>query len=169
MISIRPASLSDVAAILELEQYAAGAAHWDAQEYSRILKNETAAPRFLLVAEQHSPESLHNGPTLESGNSKLRFVGFIVARAIGPEWEIENVAVAAQARRQHVGTQLVRAVLDLARRDRGTSVHLEVRASNAAARALYETCGFDHIGTRKDYYRDPDEDAVLYSVGVSLD
>ncbi len=38
---------------------------------------------------------------------------------------------------------------------------LEVRSSNAAARALYGRFGFDEAGVRKDYYRDMGEDAVI--------
>ena len=46
-------------------------------------------------------------------------------------------------------------------REKGVSViHLEVRSGNAAARAFYEKEGFTVDGVRKNYYRDPVEDAV---------
>ncbi len=38
---------------------------------------------------------------------------------------------------------------------------LEVRESNEAARALYGGLGFRHVGTRRSYYRQPPEDAVV--------
>ena len=41
----------------------------------------------------------------------------------------------------------------------------EVRKSNLAARALYEKLGFSLIGERKNYYKDPTEDACLYRRG----
>jgi len=40
-------------------------------------------------------------------------------------------------------------------------VYLEVRASNRAAIALYEKCGFNCIGKRSAYYRYPTEDALV--------
>ena len=41
------------------------------------------------------------------------------------------------------------------------SLTLEVRASNASARSLYEKLGFEQIGCRKNYYRNPKEDALI--------
>ena len=45
-----------------------------------------------------------------------------------------------------------------------STVLLEVRESNTAARQLYEKLGFVEIGGRPDYYRDPVEDALLLSI-----
>lgn len=149
MITIRPAALADIPTILALERSSPGAAHWDEQEYSRILRGNTAAERLVLVAEE-------NG-----------IIGFIVARAVGPEWEIENIAVAPQAMRQQLGTGLVSAIVELARKRGGAALHLEVRESNAAARALYEKSGFVQTGRRSDYYRDPTEDAIVYRLQLS--
>jgi ribosomal protein S18 acetylase RimI-like enzyme len=47
------------------------------------------------------------------------------------------------------------------------SVFLEVRESNAGARALYEKTGFQPTGRRNSYYTDPPEDAVLYRLILS--
>ena len=72
-------------------------------------------------------------------------LGFIAGRAVGEEWEIENIAVAGPARRRGLGTRLLGEFLDLAR-DRGAeAVFLEVRESNLAARRLYEKWAF--VGT----------------------
>jgi ribosomal-protein-alanine N-acetyltransferase len=56
---------------------------------------------------------------------------------------------------------LLEGFLRLARARRGTNVFLEVRKSNQAARLLYEKAGFVEAGRRKDYYRQPDEDALV--------
>ena len=50
----------------------------------------------------------------------------------------------------------------------GTALLLEVRVSNAAARALYERYGFRETGRRTAYYRDPEESAVLYTLQREL-
>jgi ribosomal protein S18 acetylase RimI-like enzyme len=176
-VIIRSATPDDIPSILQLERDSPGAAHWTEQEYLRIL-NGNPAERVVLVAEQQKdvssfsflvsrrdqqlPPSIPNRSKPETGNPKLHILGFIVARAIGPEWEIENIAVSAGARRQHLATGLVNGILELARQRGGVSVFLEVRESNVAAQALYEKCGFVQTGRRSDYYLQAAEDAVLY-------
>jgi ribosomal-protein-alanine N-acetyltransferase len=88
--------------------------------------------------------------------------GFVVARCAADEVEILLVAVAAPARRRGAGFALVAAALAEAARRGATTAHLEVRASNAAAIALYERLGFVAVGRRPRYY-DAAEDAVLMS------
>jgi ribosomal-protein-alanine N-acetyltransferase len=61
-----------------------------------------------------------------------------------------------------MGSKLTCALVGPVRQRKVTRVFLEVRESNAAARALYEKCGFQISGRRKSYYSDPAEDAVLY-------
>jgi ribosomal-protein-alanine N-acetyltransferase len=89
-------------------------------------------------------------------------VAFIVARGIGDEWEIENVAVAGPARRRGLGARLLGELLMQLKRRGVSSVFLEVRESNAAARMLYEKWAFVESGRRTAYYRDPAEDAIVY-------
>ena len=81
------------------------------------------------------------------------------------EWEIENIAVAGPARRRGLGTRLLGELLDLARGRGADAVFLEVRESNHAARALYEKWAFLESGRRRGYYKDPEEDAILYRLG----
>jgi len=88
--------------------------------------------------------------------------GFVVARCASDELEILLVAVMPAARRRGVGTALVAAALADAARAGAVAAHLEVRASNAAAIALYERLGFVAVGRRPRYY-DATEDAVLMS------
>jgi ribosomal-protein-alanine N-acetyltransferase len=70
--------------------------------------------------------------------------------------------VAHSARRKGLGTRLLDALLAAARETHSTSVFLEVRESNAAARSLYEKAGFNQTDRRKSYYTNPPEDAILY-------
>jgi ribosomal-protein-alanine N-acetyltransferase len=89
-------------------------------------------------------------------------LGFTVVLCAGPEWEIENLAVADPFRRSGLATRLLRSVVLRARRAHVGSIVLEVRASNFAARQLYEKSGFSATGNRTAYYSDPDEDAISY-------
>ena len=88
-------------------------------------------------------------------------VGFGVLLVAADEAEIANVAVAEAERRRGVGAALVDHLIGEAARRGGRSIHLEVRESNAAARALYATRGFSEVARRRQYYRKPDEDAVI--------
>ena len=120
------------------------AAQWTEAGYAQIFSSATPR-RQCAVAEQG-----------------LVGLGFIVARELGPEWEIENVVVAKSSRRRGVGSQLVREILALAKASNAENIFLEVRESNQPARRLYEACGFETTGRRSKYYSGPEEDAVLF-------
>jgi ribosomal-protein-alanine N-acetyltransferase len=94
--------------------------------------------------------------------------GFVVARCAADEVEILLVVVAPAARRYGVGTALVAAALADAARTGARAAHLEVRASNAAAIALYQRLGFVAVGRRPRYY-DAKEDAVRMSRALGGD
>jgi len=96
-----------------------------------------------------------------------RVIGYIVAWMVADEAEIANLAVAPEARRGGVGRSLLDAALDTARGHGVHTVYLEVRESNAAARALYARRGFVEIGRRRGYYRRPLEDAILLRSEIS--
>jgi len=90
-----------------------------------------------------------------------RIVGYIVALDAADEGEILNLAVSPATRRTGLGRALVHEMLE-ALSDRGVrQVYLEVRESNAPARALYAAHGFKEAGRRKQYYRRPVEDAIV--------
>ena len=97
----------------------------------------------------------------EAGSAALS--GFLVARHMPPEWELENIVVAPAVRRIGIGKQLMDALLFQAQETNSDAIFLEVRESNTAARHLYEKLGFRENGRRKAYYSNPTEDAVLYS------
>ena len=141
-VTVRPADLNDVPALLAIEQQAPHAAHWTPAEYSKLVNAEV-----VLVAE-------------EGG----RFCGFVCAKTIGDEWEIENVAVAAEFLRRGVASTLIHELMRRARSNSVSAILLEVRESNLAARRLYETNGFREVGRRRGYYQSPVEDAILYSL-----
>jgi ribosomal-protein-alanine acetyltransferase len=87
-----------------------------------------------------------------------RLVGFLLYRELGStEWEILNLAVDQQSRRQGVASRLIEKFLGEAHGD----VYLEVRESNLAARALYACWGFSEEGLRRAYYHRPVENAVV--------
>ncbi len=87
-----------------------------------------------------------------------RVAGFLAYREVGGgESEILNLAVAPEARRRGVATTLVGELLAMS----GGVLFLEVRASNAAARKLYQKLGFTEAGVRQGYYSSPPEDGIV--------
>ena len=90
-----------------------------------------------------------------------QIVGYVVALEAADEGEILNLAVAEAGRRRGLGRALVEAIV-AALTERGVrQVYLEVRESNAPARALYAGFGFKEVGRREAYYRRPVEDAMV--------
>ena len=77
------------------------------------------------------------------------------------ETDMMNVAVHPDFRRKGVAESLIEELVDHLRRMGSHCLTLEVRASNAPAIALYEKLNFREIGRRKNYYRNPKEDALI--------
>ncbi len=141
-LAIRSAALNDVPAILALEQQAQAAAHWTREQYNQLVSSGV-----VLVAE-------------EAG----QLCGFVCAQAVAGEWELENVVVAAGFLRRGIANELMRALIQRAKNEAASAILLEVRESNVAARRLYEKHGFREVGRRPAYYKDPAEDAILYTL-----
>jgi ribosomal-protein-alanine N-acetyltransferase len=136
----------------ELERHSETAAHWNAAQYDALFAAD-AQIRIALIAAEHSAE-----PAIQ---------GFLVARCLPDEWEIENIIVNERFRRSGVGSSLVRGLLAEARNARVASIILEVRESNLAALRLYESIGFKQEGRRKNYYQNPAQDALLYRFNIA--
>lgn len=87
--------------------------------------------------------------------------GYVGMMHVLDEGYISNVAVGGAFRRRGIGDALIEALLARCESLGLVFVTLEVRRSNAPARALYEKHGFVAVGERRNYYEQPREDAVL--------
>ena len=87
--------------------------------------------------------------------------GYIGSQTVMDETDMMNVAVHPDFRRQGIAEVLVSTLVEKLKEMRSHCLTLEVRASNAPAIALYEKLGFAEIGRRKNYYRNPREDALI--------
>lgn len=141
------AGAEDVAEIVAMEREAVEAPHWPEAVYREMIADvagESVLRRHLLVARCEGV-----------------LAGFAVGKVLGEVAELENVVVAAWARRMGVGRALCGAVVNWAWEQGAAKMELEVRRSSAGARALYRELGFAVTGERRGYYRTPPEDAVL--------
>ena len=90
-------------------------------------------------------------------------LGYAGLQTVLDEGYINNVAVAANVRRQGIADELIAAFVRFGQA-KLAFLTLEVRASNAPAIALYMKHGFAQVGRRRGYYDDPKEDAILMTL-----
>ena len=87
--------------------------------------------------------------------------GYIGSQTVLDETDMMNIAVHPECRRRGIAAALI-AELVHQLRERGSHIlRLEVRESNTPAIALYEAMGFTRLGLRKNYYRNPKENALI--------
>ena len=132
---------SHVASVAAIEKECFGRDAWSEKSVSGELTNALA---LWLVAVE--------GETV---------AGYVGSQTVCNETDMMNVAVTADFRRQGIGEKLVTALVEELKAIESHSLTLEVRASNAPAIALYEKTGFTEVGRRKNYYRNPKEDALI--------
>lgn len=114
---------------------------WSEKSIASELDNELAC---WLVAEE-------NGTV----------AGYVGSQTVLGETDMMNVAVYPDHRRQGIAEALVTALVSDLKRQGSHCLTLEVRASNEPAQKLYEKLGFEQIGLRRNYYRNPREDALI--------
>lgn len=88
-------------------------------------------------------------------------VGYIGSQTVMGETDMMNVAVHPDHRRKGIAERLIHALVQKLKECESHCLTLEVRASNAPAIALYEKLGFTEAGRRRNYYRNPKEDALI--------
>lgn len=139
-MTIREMTAADIEAVAELEANIFSMP-WSVQGFADTLCREDVL--FLVACEEE------------------QLLGYSGVYCTADEGEITNVAVSQSARRRGVGRALLETLIG-ALDDRGIfRVVLEVRASNEPAICLYEQQGFAVVGTRKNFYEKPTEDAYV--------
>jgi ribosomal-protein-alanine N-acetyltransferase len=144
-MKIRLAALTDLRAIVAIQQKCPEASQWQVRDYARLLDDSGG---MILVAEM---------PTLDPP----RVVGFAAFHRIIDEVELFNMGVDPDFRRLGAGRELLREARERLIAAGAKRVYLEVRRSNRAAQDLYYSVGFAIHSLRKDYYRNPAEDALV--------
>lgn len=150
-IHIRPMTLEDLPGVIQLDRQAFSLP-WPERSFRfELEKNEVSR---CWVAETAPAES----------ESELS--GMIVVWLIVDEVHIATLAVSPGCRRQKVAQRLLAHTLIDAYHAGGSRSYLEVRRGNLPAITLYRRFGYREVGTRKNYYKDNGEDAVLMDLAV---
>jgi ribosomal-protein-alanine N-acetyltransferase len=183
---LRPAIAADLDAVLALERATPLAPHWPPSTYAEILQH-IPHQRCLFIAEKDNslagfavgllhpgapsiPRSLRNGWETDSATSGRNHIHEPKDASVCHRTaELESVVVSVNFRRAGIGRVLCRAVLDWCRSNGATELVLEVRASSAAAIALYAGLGFTLAARRPRYYQDPADDALLMRLPLQPD
>jgi ribosomal-protein-alanine N-acetyltransferase len=138
---------TDLDGVLEIE-HLSFTNPWTREMYESELANSRVSRVYVLREDDH-----------------VR--GFCSLWLILDEIHINNLAIHPAARGRGLGTRLLGRVLEEGAREGARRATLEVRRSNEAARRLYRRMGFELVGTRRNYYSSPVEDAlILWREGI---
>ena len=96
-------------------------------------------------------------------------IAYVIGRLIAPEGEIYRVAVAPHKRQRGIGYRLLDYAVKTSKGQGLERLFLEVRSKNVPAIRLYTAYGFKEIGIRKNYYKNPDDDAIVMLRAHSMD
>lgn len=88
-------------------------------------------------------------------------IGYVGSQTVCGETDMMNIAVYPNCRRKGIAASLIVDLIRALKLRQSRCLTLEVRASNSSAIALYEALSFVQIGCRKNYYRNPKEDALI--------
>ena len=143
-IQITPMTKERLPAVAALEQVCFPADPWSEALFREALDNPAVA---ILLAQG------------EDGG----VLGYAVLSTVLDEGNLDNIAVAPEARRNGIADALLSAIAGFGR-EHLACLMLEVRSSNVPAIALYEKHGFAAVGRRKNYYTSPKEDAILMTL-----
>jgi [ribosomal protein S18]-alanine N-acetyltransferase len=137
-------------------------------DLSRVVELETAAYAFPW-SEQIFRDCLRVGYHCVAIDTPAGVQGYGIMSMGAGESHVLNVCVAEAWRGRGIGRRLMETLLERVRNAGMELAFLEVRPSNRAAIALYESMGFDRVGMRKGYYQSASgrEDAFVYRLHLA--
>lgn len=141
-ITIKPMTQADIDNVISIEAASYGDHHWSKESFFNELSNELA--KYYCAFD-------------ESGT----LMGYAGTWHILEEAHLTNIAVSPDFRRKKVAESILSTIIRNCRNSGVKYITLEVRVSNTPAINLYEKYGFKSLGTRKGYYQDNNEDALI--------
>ena len=135
---------------------------FDLDDIARIEAESFPVPwkREFFASELVEPHRYLRVLATEDG-SEPRIGGYVFAVSLYEEFHVNKIATDARLRRQGYGRLLFEDALAHARAVGASAVTLEVRVTNTAARAFYQSYGFTDAYRRRAYYQDGEDAMVL--------
>ncbi len=134
---------------------------FDATDVERVCKLLSHIREAIYWSADELLEMSQRNLTLRVAQEAGAVCGLIAFRVIADEAEILNLAVDSPHRRRGIASRLIGDAIEACRAAGAKKIFLEVRDSNKAARNLYARMEFLEAGRRRQYYRQPLEDAVV--------
>lgn len=141
-IKIKPMTQLDLDNVIAIEAASYGEHHWSKESFFNELSNELAHYYCAFDVDDN-------------------LMGYAGTWQILEEAHITNIAVSPDYRRKKVGEALLTTIINDCKNNGIKYITLEVRVSNTPAINLYEKYGFKSLGTRKGYYQNNNEDALI--------
>jgi len=131
-----------------------------------------SAEKACFPSEYWSPNNIKSDLESEKTTCIIaridgNFSGYIFFSIVCDECELTRIAVLPEYRNRKIGKRLIEKMKEMCIENSVKSVFLEVRSGNNSAINLYSNTGFEKIGCRKNYYKNPIEDAVLMSLKLN--
>ncbi|MDR1892927.1 MAG: ribosomal protein S18-alanine N-acetyltransferase [Oscillospiraceae bacterium] len=156
-ITLRSLAAADLPAVARLERLCFSQPWTESALQSEL---ENGCLFWGVVADRTARAGIKSAPAQVTDTCLAGYIGLKIA---ADEGYMGNLATAPDFRRRGIGSMLVSAVLEYAKKKRLAFVTLEARVSNAPARALYEKKGFTLMGIRPGFYSNPGDDAAIYT------
>ena len=150
-MKVRAFAGDDLAAVYAIQLKCPQAAQWRQEDYLHLARDPGGT---ILVAE------------IEGANLP-EVAGFAVFHRVMDEAELRNIAVDPSHQRRGIARALLAAGVRALQESGVRQLFLEVRASNQPALAFYRSAGFQLLYTRRDYYHDPVEDALVMACDIT--
>ncbi len=144
-VIIREMEIADIAMIMNLEKELFSAP-WSEAMFSEQIRGHYA---YILQKDE---------------NKKI--IGYLCGWKLLNEFTITNIGITGDFQRMGFGTKLVKFIISKLLHEMCFKITLEVRESNLKAIGLYEKFGFEEIGLRSNYYRNPVENAVIMRLNM---
>lgn len=132
----------------------------------KSLENEL---NINILSENNMKEDMQNENYIYfvlKDKEKNNILGYIAISYVLDTIDILSIVIKKDYQKKRFGSILLEYIIQFAKNNNAFNILLEVRSSNLPAIKLYEKYNFEKINTRKKYYSNPVEDALIYKLDI---
>ncbi len=136
----------------------------DVDQIARIEQQSSSPWTKALICSELSKENSHQYILIDQVSKKV--VAWCAVITVAGETDLLKIAVDKDCRRSGYGSKILYSLVDELRKNRVEKIFLEVRSKNNPACALYRKHNFKEINQRKNYYNNPQDDALIFMKSI---